>query len=117
MIEDVTMPETMWAVRCHGPEDYRLERLPVPVPGPGEVVIRVEACGVCASDVKCFIGAPLFWGDAHRLAYVEPPVPPGHEFVGRVAALGAGAEAAHALAVGDRVISEQIVPCRQCRQC
>jgi threonine dehydrogenase-like Zn-dependent dehydrogenase len=117
MTENSIASETMWAVRCHGPKDYRLERLPVPVPGPEEVVIRVEACGVCASDVKCFIGAPLFWGDAHRSAYVEPPVTPGHEFVGRVAALGAGAGAVQGLAVGDRVISEQIVPCRECRQC
>jgi len=107
----------MRAVRCHGPADYRLEEVPVPVPGRLETLVRVEACGVCASDVKCFSGAPLFWGDAHRPQYVEPPVIPGHEFVGRVVALGPGASEATGTAVGDRVISEQIVPCRRCRAC
>ncbi len=56
-----TLPRTMRAVRCVGPEDYRLEEWPVPTPGPGEVLIKLDACGVCASDVKCFVGAPMFW--------------------------------------------------------
>lgn len=110
-------PETMRAVRCHGPGDYRLEEVPVPVPHGDEVLIRVEACGVCASDVKCFSGAPLFWGDDTRPQYVEPPVIPGHEFAGRVVALGETAAETHSVSVGDRVLSEQIVPCRRCRQC
>src|SRR5205085_12648112 len=65
------LPKTMRAVRCVGPEDYRLQEMPVPSPGPGEIVIKLDACGVCASDVKCFIGAPLFWGDANRQGYVQ----------------------------------------------
>ncbi len=73
-----TLPKTMRAVRCHAPEDYRLEEIPTPTPGPGEVVIKLDACGVCASDVKCFIGAPLFWGDEHRKGYVQAPVTAGH---------------------------------------
>ena len=51
---------------CHEPWDYRLEEVPMPEAGPGEVVIKVNACGVCASDIKCYTGAPLFWGDEHR---------------------------------------------------
>ncbi len=43
---------TMRAVRCHAPEDYRLEEVDIPVPGAGEVLLKVEACGICASDVK-----------------------------------------------------------------
>ncbi|MBM3495001.1 MAG: zinc-binding dehydrogenase [Armatimonadetes bacterium] len=109
------IPSTMRAVRCCGPGDYRLEQVAVPAPGRGEVLIRVEACGVCASDVKCFGGAPLFWGDANRPAYVEPPVIPGHEFVGRVVAVGDDPPAG--VGVGDRVTSEQIVPCSKCRHC
>ena len=76
------VPDTMQAVVCHGPEDYRLEEVPVPVPGPGEALVRVEAVGICASDLKCYHGATKFWGDEHRSAYVETPVIPGHEFVG-----------------------------------
>lgn len=111
------LPRTMRAVRCIGPEDYRLEELPVPQPGPGEILIKLDACGICASDVKCFVGAPMFWGDAHRAGYVQAPVTPGHELIGTVVALGDGAGERHGLALGDRAISEQIVPCDACRYC
>ncbi len=112
-----TLPRTMRAVRCVGPEDYRLEESPVPTPGPGEVLIKLDACGVCASDVKCFVGAPMFWGDATRTGYVQAPVTPGHELIGTVVALGDGAGERYGLALGDRAISEQIVPCDACRYC
>jgi erythritol/L-threitol dehydrogenase len=111
------LPSTMRAVWCHAPEDYRLEEAPVPHPGPGEVLLKLDACGICASDVKCFTGAPLFWGDARRKGYVQPPVIAGHEFIGTVAALGAGAGEKYGLAIGDRAISEQIAPCWECRFC
>lgn len=111
------LPPTMRAVVCHGPGDYRLEEVPTPFAGPGEVVIRVEACGICASDGKCYSGAPLFWGDAYRAGYVETPVIAGHEFVGIVAQLGEGAAERTGLAVGDRATSEQILPCWECRYC
>ncbi|MCC6442096.1 MAG: alcohol dehydrogenase catalytic domain-containing protein [Armatimonadetes bacterium] len=115
--QTLDLPRHMKAVVCYGPEDYRLEEQPVPTPGPEEVVIRLAACGVCASDVKCFIGAPLFWGDALRPGYVQVPVIPGHELIGEVAALGEGAAEKYGLAVGDTAISEQIVPCWKCRYC
>lgn len=111
------MAETMQAVVCHGPGDYRLERRPVPEPGPGEAVLEVEAVGICASDVKCFQGAPLFWGDADREGYCQPPVVPGHEFTGRVVAIDAAGTARWGVEAGDRVVSEQIVPCGRCRYC
>lgn len=112
-----TLPTSMRAVVCHGPEDYRLEERPVPRPGPGEVVIRVLSVGICASDLKCYTGAALFWGDEHREGYCQPPVIPGHEFVGEVVALGEGAAERYGLALGDHAISEQIVPCWHCRYC
>jgi threonine dehydrogenase-like Zn-dependent dehydrogenase len=111
------LPRTMQAVVCHGPGDYRLEEWGVPKPKPGEVVIRVRSVGICASDLKCFQGAPLFWGDRHRKGYCQPPVIPGHEFVGDVVALGEGASEKYGLAIGDRAVSEQIVPCWNCRYC
>ncbi|MDX1934720.1 MAG: alcohol dehydrogenase catalytic domain-containing protein [Capsulimonadales bacterium] len=112
-----SLPKTMRAVVCHGPEDYRLEEVPTPVAGPGEVVVRVDAAGICASDVKCYTGAPLFWGDANRVGYCQPPIIAGHEFIGTVVALGEGAGEKFGLALGDRAISEQIVPCWECRYC
>ena len=56
-------------------------RLPVPEPGPGEVLVRVQACGVCHTDLDQAEG---------RIAPSRLPVVPGHQAVGRVAALGAG---------------------------
>ena len=111
------LPDTMQAVICHGPEDYRLAEVPVPTPGPGEALVRVEAVGICASDLKCYHGATKFWGDGDRSAYVETPVTPGHEFVGRVVALDEAAAQRWGVGVGDRVTSEQIVPCWECRYC
>jgi threonine dehydrogenase-like Zn-dependent dehydrogenase len=112
-----TLPKEMAAVICHGPEDYRLETRPVPRPGPGEVVIRVKSTGICASDIKCYSGAALFWGDAQREGYCQPPVTPGHEFIGEVVALGDGAGEKYGLEIGDHAISEQITPCWNCRYC
>ena len=71
------LPRTMSAVVCRGPRDYRLEEWAVPRPGPGEIVVRVHSVGICASDLKCYLGAPLFWGDANRVGYCQPPVIPG----------------------------------------
>jgi len=111
------VPETMRAVVCHGPEDYRLAVVPVPQPGPGEALVRVEAVGICASDLKCYHGAPKFWGDANTPAWAETGVIPGHEFVGTVVELDGLARDRWHVEVGDRVVSEQIVPCWRCRYC
>ena len=114
---ETPLPATMQAVVCHGPRDYRLEEWAAPTPGPGEVVVRVKSVGICASDLKCYLGAALFWGDDYREGYCQPPVIPGHEFVGQVVALGEGAGRKYGLALGDIAISEQIVPCWNCRYC
>lgn len=111
------LPRTMRAVIAHGPHDYRLAERPVPMPGPGEVLIRVLSTGICASDIKCFTGATLFWGDGKTPGYCQAPVTPGHEFVGEVVALGAGADEKYRLKIGDHAVSEQIVPCGSCRYC
>ena len=64
--ETITLPRSMAVVMAHGPGDYRLEERPVPRPGPGEVVVKVKSTGICASDIKCYTGAPMFWGDKDR---------------------------------------------------
>ena len=111
------VPATMQAVICHGPEDYRLEEVAVPKRGPGEVLVAVEAVGICASDLKCYHGAPKFWGDANRPAWAETEVIPGHEFAGRVVELDDEAAKHWDIEVGDRIVAEQIVPDWTCRYC
>lgn len=112
----MSIPKTMQAVRAYGIRDYRLEEIPVPQIGPGEVLVKVLASGVCASDVKTHEGARV-WGSSEIAPYIQAPVTPGHEFVGEVVALGEGAAEKYGLQLGDWAVSEQIVPCWQCRFC
>src|SRR5215475_12194475 len=69
----------------------RLMEIERPKPGPGEVLIRVSACGVCRTDLHVVDG---------ELEHPKLPLVPGHEIVGRVAAAGAGASR---FRIGDRV--------------
>ncbi|MBO7866317.1 alcohol dehydrogenase catalytic domain-containing protein [Burkholderia pseudomallei] len=107
--------QQMTAIVCHAPEDYRVERVAKPRANARELVIRIGACGICASDCKCHAGAKMFWGGPSP--WVKAPVIPGHEFFGYVEALGEGAAEHFGVALGDRVITEQIVPCGTCRYC
>lgn len=108
-------PEKMKAVVAYAPEDYRYEEVDTPsIEHPEEIVIKVEACGICAGDIKAYDGAPSFWGDETQPAYIKAPMIPGHEFIGRIVEIG---DDVKDFKVGDRVISEQIVPCWDCRFC
>ncbi len=84
---------TMRAATLRGPRQLSLDEVPVPVPGPGEVLIRLEGCGVCASNVEPWEGQP--WS-----RWPGEPGGLGHEGWGRIAALGEGVTG---FAVGDRV--------------
>ncbi|SOC87729.1 Threonine dehydrogenase [Curtobacterium sp. 314Chir4.1] len=112
-----TIPTTMRAVVVHGPGDYRLETRPVPTPGPGELLLRTDAVGICASDLKCYHGAAKFWGDENRPAWAEKDRIPGHEFVGTIVAGDDDTLAKRGVSVGDRIACEQIVPCWECKYC
>lgn len=68
-----------------------LRARPDPIPGPGQILVRVAACGVCRTDLHVVDG---------ELPDVTPPITPGHEIVGRVAVLGEGVEG---LSLGERV--------------
>jgi L-iditol 2-dehydrogenase len=84
--------------------------VPVPEPGPGEVLVRVGACGICGTDLKIVAGA-------YRGTW--PPALPfiiGHEWSGEVAALGPGTERS-GLTVGDRVVAENHTGCGRCPMC
>jgi alcohol dehydrogenase, propanol-preferring len=88
----MAIPSHMPAMLFDRPgQPLRLTELPVPAPGPNQILIEVAACGVCRTDLHIFEG---------ELPHAKLPLILGHEIVGQVAALGAGVEG---FAVGDRV--------------
>lgn len=88
-------------------EYNRLETvdLPLPRPGPGEVLMRVEACGICGSDVHGYDGA-----SGRRI----PPIVMGHEAAGTIAAVGPGVTSVRE---GDHVAPDSTVYCGECEYC
>jgi erythritol/L-threitol dehydrogenase len=111
------LPETMRAVVAYAPGDYRLETVPVPRAGADEIIVKVEACGICAGDIKSYVGAESFWGGNGQPPYIKAPMIPGHEFLGHVVEMGENVARKGSVKLGDRLISEQIVPCWECRFC
>ena len=95
---------TMTAAVLHGIDDLRIERVPIPEPGAGQVLIRVAACGVCGSDVP----------RVKEKGTYSFPLIPGHEFAGTVAGLGEGVEGWQE---GDRVAVFPLLPCFSCPSC
>jgi L-iditol 2-dehydrogenase len=88
------IPDSMRAARLHGIGDVRVERLPVPRPAPSEVLVRIEACGVCPTDARKY---------AIGVNDGDYPFNPGHEWVGRVVAAGDDVEG---LSAGERVYGD-----------
>lgn len=105
----------MDAVVCHGPRDYRLEKVPIPKAQQNELIMRIGAAGICTSDCKCYQGAAYFWGRGEPM--FRTPVIPGHEFYGYVEELGEGAEKHFGVKRGDKIIAENILPCAKYGEC
>jgi len=97
------IPATMRAAVYHGVNDVRVETVPVPKIGAGEVLIRVACCGVCGTDLK----------KIHTGSHSAPRIF-GHEFAGTIAAVGEGVRG---FRVGDRVLSYHHAPCGHCYYC
>jgi L-iditol 2-dehydrogenase len=98
-----SIPATMWAAVYRGIDNVRLETVPVPRIGRGELLIRVHTCGVCGTDLK-------------KIATGSHSAPRifGHETSGIVAAVGEGVSNFHQ---GDRVVVFHHIPCRECYYC
>ncbi|MBO7746462.1 galactitol-1-phosphate 5-dehydrogenase [Paenibacillus sp. MWE-103] len=88
----------------HGLGDLRAEEIATPAPGPGEVLLRIGACGVCGSDIP-----RVFTKGTYRF-----PTVPGHEFAGRVVALGDGVDPA---LLHRKAAVFPLLPCRRCPSC
>lgn len=98
----------MRTVRWHGRRDVRVEEVECPRPSPGEVLVRVELCGICGTDVEMFRDGTV--------ADVLQPLTLGHEVVGVVAAHGPGAGPG-VPPVGTRVIPDVVLGCGDCWWC
>ena len=97
------MSEIMGAAVFRGVDDVRFESVPIPQPGPGEVLVRIDTCGVCGTDLK----------KIHTGSHAAPRIF-GHEMAGTIAAVGEGV--AH-FAPGDRVMAFHHIPCGACFYC
>jgi L-iditol 2-dehydrogenase len=98
-----SIPATMLAAVYRGVNDVRLETVPLPAIGAGELLVRVHTCGVCGTDLKKIASG------SH-----SPPRIFGHETSGVVAGVGAGVTT---FEPGDRVVVFHHIPCRQCYYC
>ncbi len=104
------MTETMQALVVLEPERFEIQEVPVPEPGPMEVLCRVRAVSICGTDSHLIAGDyPGFWPPAF-------PIIPGHEWAGDIVKLGPGAEKA-GWSVGDRVAGTSHDACGVCQQC
>jgi L-iditol 2-dehydrogenase len=75
-------PKTMKVLAAYSKTDYRFEAAyPTPERGDDNVIIKIEACGICTDDLKCR-------GDEVQPSWVKPPFIPGHKFLGRLVETG-----------------------------
>ena len=103
MASEQIIPVAMRAAVYRGLNDVRVETVPVPEIGPGEVLLRIHTCGICGTDLK----------KIHSGSHTAPRIF-GHEMAGTIAAVGAGVVD---FAVGDRVMAFHHIPCGTCYYC
>ena len=98
---------TMKAAVLHGREDIRIESVPVPQAGPGEIIVQVGAALTCGTDLKVF-------RRGYHARMIVPPALFGHELAGTVVQAGQGVDT---FRPGDRVVALNSAPCGQCYFC
>ncbi len=105
----------MLAARWYGAHDLRLEDLPEPPLGPGEVRVRVKWCGICGSDLHEYQKGPvLIPTRPHPLTGRVAPMVLGHEFSAEVVEVGEGVRE---VKVGERVVANACLVCHTCPWC
>ena len=97
----------MQAAILYGKEDVRLERVEIPLPGAGEIRVKIQAALTCGTDVKVY-------RRGYHAAMLKPPIRFGHEFAGIIEAIGEGVEGWE---IGERVVAANSAPCGVCYFC
>ncbi len=104
----------MRALRWHAQDDIRVDEVATPQPGAGEVLLRVDACGVCGTDLDEVRNGPATVPvRPHPISGRMAPMVLGHEIIGTVVV----ADPRAGIAVGTRVAPWALVPCGACRDC
>ncbi len=106
------VPETMKAWVLGDPGELTLKDKPVPAPRKAEVLVRIDAVAICATDLEIIYHGPpamIEGGDPHNKNFT-----PGHEYMGTVVALGPGVDEYE---IGERVTVEIHAGCGQCKRC
>ncbi|HYZ16837.1 MAG TPA: alcohol dehydrogenase catalytic domain-containing protein [Candidatus Acidoferrum sp.] len=105
----------MRAAVYHGARDIRIEHVPRPRPQAGEVLVRVQANGICGTDASEFVGPQMYpLHHRHRLTGHQGPLIPGHEFAGTIAEIGDGVEGWRE---GEPVVTGAALWCGTCAPC
>jgi (R,R)-butanediol dehydrogenase/meso-butanediol dehydrogenase/diacetyl reductase len=107
----------MKAAVWHARRDLRVDEIPEPpTPGPHDVKIRVDWCGICGTDLEEYANGPMYIPvtQPNPLTGGRAPLVIGHEFVGTIVQAGSAVE--H-LSVGDRVAPDTLLFCRECPPC
>jgi (R,R)-butanediol dehydrogenase/meso-butanediol dehydrogenase/diacetyl reductase len=106
----------MRALRFHAARDLRIEDVPEPsMPGPGEILVRTTACGICGTDLHEYVAGPIVTPvEPHPLTGAQNPQILGHEFAGDVIATGPGVGS---VVEGDRVAIMPLAYCGRCAYC
>src|SRR5881392_1885968 len=106
----------MQALRFHAARDLRIEDVQEPsAPGPGEVLVRTAACGICGTDLHEFVAGPIVTPvEPHPLTGAQNPQILGHEFAGDAVSAGPGVTS---VAEGDRVAIMPLAYCGRCAYC
>lgn len=110
--QNYPVPATMKAWVLGDPGQLTLEDKPVPAPARAEVLVRIDAVAICATDLEIIYHGPpaeIQGGDPYNKGFT-----PGHEYMGTVVALGPGVDE---YAIGDRVAVEIHAGCGQCKRC
>jgi L-iditol 2-dehydrogenase len=96
---------SMTALVYHGPEDIRVEQIPIPKNNKNELLVKIDACAVCGTDLKSYrSGNPR----------IKAPLVTGHEFTGLIENLGSEV---NGFEVGDRIVMATSISCGECLYC